>query len=67
MAAGINGLLLFAGVELNSVGLSITNDAYSPWPGMVLSLVILIVTYVTILGLLRRHNSLTKARLERHE
>jgi RsiW-degrading membrane proteinase PrsW (M82 family) len=67
MAAGINGLMLFAGVALNSVGLSITNDAYSPWPGIVLCFAILIATYVTILGLLRRHNSLTKARLERHE
>lgn len=67
MAAGINGLLLFATVELNNVALGVTQDAYDAWPGMILAAVLLIATYATIFGLMRRHNGLTRARLERHE
>jgi hypothetical protein len=64
MAAALNGLLLYAGTELNNVSLSFTQDAYSPWPGVVFNLLALILSYGAILGLLRRHNALTRARLE---
>ncbi len=64
IAAALNGLLLYAGSELNNVSLSLTQDGFSPWPGFAASLGILVVTYLAIYGLLRRHNSLTRARLE---
>ena len=67
LAAALNGLMLYAGTELNGVRLSVSNDAYSPWPGLGFSFALLVLTYSAILGLLRRHNGLTKARLEHKE
>jgi RsiW-degrading membrane proteinase PrsW (M82 family) len=64
MAAVLNGLLLYAGSELNNIGLSIDQDGFSPWPGLVLNLAALIAAVVAIYGLLQRHNKLTRARLE---
>jgi RsiW-degrading membrane proteinase PrsW (M82 family) len=64
LAAGVNGLLLYAGSELNTIRLNLAQDGFSPWPGLVISLIILIVIYAVINGLLRRHNALTRARLE---
>jgi hypothetical protein len=67
MAAVLNGLLLYAGTELNNVSLSFTEDAYSPWPGMIFNVLALAISYGAIVGLLRRHNALTRAQLETKE
>ncbi len=63
LAAGANGFLLFASKELNNVSLSLTDDGFSPWPGLVLSIVALIGIFSAIYGLLQRQNKLTRARL----
>ena len=62
-AAGFNGLLLYAITELNKTSLSLEQDAFSPWPGAIVGLLILIVTYAAVFGLLRRQNTLIAARL----
>lgn len=67
LAAVINGFLLYAGVELNNVSPSISNDGYSPWPGIAISTVTLAATFAAVLGLISRHNSLTRGRLEGKE
>jgi len=64
VAAGVNGLLLYASNELNNTRLNLAQDGFSPWPGLVVSLIVTILTYAIISGLLRRHNALTRARLE---
>ncbi len=66
LAGALNGGLLYAGSALDRVRLGLTSDGYSPWPGLVISLFALIVTYSAVFGLLHRHNALTKARVE-HE
>lgn len=63
LAAGECGLMLYAGHELNSTRLSISQDGFSPWPGLIFSLALLVITYAAVFGLLRRHNALTRARL----
>jgi hypothetical protein len=63
-AAVINGFLLYAGVELNKVSPSLSNDGYSPWPGVAISVLLLAGTFAAVLGLMSRHNSLTRGRLE---
>ncbi len=60
-----SGILLYAGAELDAIRLGLTSDGFSPWPGVVLSLAALAITYAAVNGLLRRHNALTVARLER--
>ncbi len=64
LSAAINGLLLYAGTELNNIRLGVDQDGFSPWPGLVFSIVALLLTFGAIYGLLTRHNNLTKARLE---
>jgi RsiW-degrading membrane proteinase PrsW (M82 family) len=64
LAAGVNGLLLYASNELNVTRLNLAQDGFSPWPGLVISLIVMILIYAVIHGLLRRHNALTRARLE---
>jgi hypothetical protein len=64
LAAGVNGLLLYAGNELNTIRLNLAQDGFSPWPGLIVSLLIMILVYAVIYGLLKRHNALTRARLE---
>lgn len=64
LAALVTGTLFYAGTELNRIRLNLVSDGFSPWPGLVLSLAALVITYSAVYGLLRRHNALTKARLE---
>ncbi|GAB4478459.1 MAG: hypothetical protein Kow00124_22920 [Anaerolineae bacterium] len=64
IAAGLNGLLLFAGTELNSIRLGFDQDGFSPWPGLVVSLLAMGLTFFAIYGIIRRDNALTRARLE---
>lgn len=65
LAAFTNGFLLYAGVELNNIRVNLSADGFSPWPGLLLTLGALLVTYAAVFGLLRRENALTRARLER--
>lgn len=65
IAAFVNGLTLYASSELNSVGLGFEQDGFSPWPGLVFSILVMAVTFTAIFGLLRRNNTLAKARVER--
>ncbi len=65
LAALLTGTLLYASAELNRIRLNLTSDGFSPWPGLVFSLAVLALTYGAVYGLLRRHNALTRARLER--
>jgi RsiW-degrading membrane proteinase PrsW (M82 family) len=67
LAAFINGLMLYGSTELNNTGLGIGEQGFSPWPGLVFSLLALILVYAAVFGLTRRHNALTRARQERHE
>lgn len=65
LAAILNGLLLYAGTELNNIRVSVLGaDGYSPWPGLVVNLLVMVLTFAATFGLIRRHNALTKARLE---
>jgi RsiW-degrading membrane proteinase PrsW (M82 family) len=64
LAAIINGLLLYAGSELNNIRLGFDQSGFSPWPGLVVVLLVLALSFGTVYGLFRRHNALTKARLE---
>ncbi len=63
-AAGVlNGALLYAGSELNSTRLDLTASGFSPWPGVVISLLTLAGVFGAVYGLLKRYNALTEARL----
>jgi hypothetical protein len=64
LAIGLNGALLYAGTALNSTALNLRSDGYSPWPGLVVSMVVLIAVTGAAAGLLRRDNMLVQARLE---
>ncbi len=64
LAGAVGGLLLYAGNELDRIRLNLTSVGFSPWPGLVLSVVVLIATFAAVYGLFSRHNALTKARLE---
>jgi RsiW-degrading membrane proteinase PrsW (M82 family) len=64
LAAGANGLLLYASNELNTISLNLAQDGFSPWPGLVVSFIVVILIYTVIHGLLGRHNALTRARME---
>jgi hypothetical protein len=59
------GGLLHATTALNSTALGFRSDGFSPWPGVVVSALGLIITFLAAHGLLDRHNSLTRARLEK--
>ncbi len=63
LGAAINGLLLYAGAELNNTQLSFAQSGFSPWPGLALNIIVLILTFAGVAGLLKRHNALTRARL----
>lgn len=64
IAAFINGLLLYAGSELNYTGLGLKQTGFSPWPGVVVNVLALAACFTVVHSLLRRQNSLIKARLE---
>jgi RsiW-degrading membrane proteinase PrsW (M82 family) len=64
LSATVNGFLLYAGSALNLTSLSLTQSGFSPWPGVALSMGILILSFTTIRGLLQRQNALTQAKLE---
>lgn len=65
LSAFLNGFLMYAGVELNNIRVNLATDGFSPWPGLVLTFGTLLATYAAVFGLLRRENSLTRARIER--
>jgi hypothetical protein len=65
LAAILNGLLLYAGTELDATGLGIQQSGFSPWPGLVVSLVALAVIFAIVRGLIMRQNGLINARLNR--
>ncbi len=64
LSAVLNGLLLYAGSELNYIGLSLSQSGFSPWPGFVLNLLALAAVFFVTSGLVRRQNALVKGRLE---
>ena len=64
VSACLNGLLLYAGSELNYVGLSLTQNGFSPWPGALVNLLSVLASSIIVSGLLRRQNALTRARVE---
>jgi RsiW-degrading membrane proteinase PrsW (M82 family) len=64
LAATVNGLLLYAGSELNNIQLSFDQSGFSPWPGLVVVTLVLALSFGAIYGLFKRHNALTKARIE---
>jgi hypothetical protein len=64
VCAAINGLLLFASTELDNTSLGITQSGFSPWPGIVVSMLALAGAFALISGLMRRQNSIIQARLE---
>ncbi len=63
LAAFLCGLTLYAGTELNNIRLNLAQDGYSPWPGLVFSIVTTMGVLAAVAGLMTRHNSLTRARL----
>jgi len=65
VSAVINGLLLFASTELDNSSLGITQSGFSPWPGIVASMLALAGAFALISGLMRRQNSIIQARLEK--
>lgn len=65
VGAGFNGLLLFVSTELDSTSLGITQSGFSPWPGIVVSMLALAGAFVLISGLMRRQNGIIQARLEK--
>lgn len=64
-SAFINGLLLYISSELDGSSLGITQTGFSPWPGIVASMLALAATFAIISGLMRRQNGLIQARLEK--
>lgn len=63
LAATVCGGLLYAGAELNNTRVNLVTDGFSPWPGLVVSYIILIATFVIIYALITRQNALTRARM----
>lgn len=64
LSAILNGLLNYAGSELSNIGLGITQSGFSPWPGFVVNLIVLALTFSFVRGLLRRQNDLIRAKLD---
>ncbi|MBN1121532.1 MAG: hypothetical protein JXJ17_10665 [Anaerolineae bacterium] len=67
LATFLTGLLRFAGIELNNTQIGFTDSGFSPWPGMIVTMIVFIASIAAIYGLLKRHNALTIARLETRE
>lgn len=65
IAAAASGLLIYITNELNTTGLAIDQDGFSPWPGLIVASIVMLASYGAIYGLLNRQNKLTRARLER--
>ena len=63
LGAFLCGLTIYAGTELNNTRFNLAQDGYSPWPGLVLSIVVSIAVVAAVAGLMTRHNNLTRARL----
>lgn len=63
LSIGLNGLLMYTASELNITRLRITADAFAPWPGFIVNMIVLALVYAAVFGLVRRHNHLTRARL----
>lgn len=59
----MDGLILYSRAEINRTGLSLTQDGFSPWPGLAITLVIVGLVTAAIYGLTNRMNLLTRARL----
>ena len=51
--------------DLDSSSLGITQSGFSPWPGIVVSLLTLAGVFALISGLMHRQNGLIQARLEK--
>jgi len=65
LSAGVNGLLLFTTKEVNAIRIGLDQDGYSPWPGVVIALLVLALVLFAVFGIVRRENTLTRTRLER--
>ena len=63
-AAALNGLLTYISTETGYVGLSLTQNGFSPWPGAVICMVITIGTFIAVYGLIQRQNHIAQARIE---
>ena len=63
LATFVNGLLLYVANELNLGPLRIASDGFAPWPGFIVNMIVLLIVYAAVFGLLKRHNSLTRARI----
>jgi hypothetical protein len=64
LAAAVMGIGFYASHELDSGRLTLTQDAFSPWPGGIVSLAILGVSFALSYALMRRRNALARARVE---
>lgn len=64
LATLVMGVGFYASHELNSGRLNLTRDGYSPWPGGIISLVILGTSFTLAYVLMRRDNALARTRIE---
>lgn len=64
LSIGLNAFVLYAGTSLNNIRLRLDTDGFSPWPGLVASMLVMIVSFAAIYGLMQRHNALTRSRIE---
>jgi RsiW-degrading membrane proteinase PrsW (M82 family) len=64
IAALIDAVMVYSRVEINRTSVSLTRDAYSPWPGLVFSFLMAGLSFAATYGLLRRANTLTQNRLQ---
>jgi RsiW-degrading membrane proteinase PrsW (M82 family) len=60
---GLIGLMSYIGIELNSIRLGLTQDGFSPWGGLIVNLLLLVLTITAAYGIIQRENALTQARL----
>jgi RsiW-degrading membrane proteinase PrsW (M82 family) len=67
LAAAVMGIGFYASHELDSGRLGLTQDAFSPWPGGIVSLVILGASFALLYAFMRRHNAQARARIEMEE
>lgn len=64
IAGLIDAMMVYSRVEINRTSVSLTRDAYSPWPGLIFCFLIAGLSFAATYGLLRRANSLTRNRLQ---